>query len=320
VTSSAILFLIFNRPELTARVFDAIRRAQPPRLYVAADGPRDGAGEEARCDEARRIATVIDWPCELHMLFRDTNLGCRHAVSDAIDWFFEFEAEGIILEDDCLPAASFFPYCDELLDRYRDDDRVMSICGSNALEPPPGRHPSYFFSRHCRVWGWATWARAWRLYDVDMAGWPAARDAGLLRDWSSGERRFERYWTAILDRTERGEIGTWDYQWMFACWAHGGLAVRPWLNMISNIGFGADATHTLDPFNDHADADIHEMPFPLIHPVEIARDVAVDREIQAVQFARPMRRWHLRRRVVGKIRRMRKAAHRRRIEREIDGA
>ncbi len=312
MTSSAILFLVHCRPEPTARVFEAIRKARPRRLYVAADGPRDRPGEPGRCDEVRAIATAIDWPCELHTLFRDTNLGCKYAVSSAIDWFFAAEQEGIILEDDCLPSESFFPYCDELLERYRDDKRVMSICGSNTLEPPESE-TSYFFSRHCRVWGWATWRRAWAYYDIDMKGWPEFRDTRQFRIWAGGELFFEQYWTRVLSRTAAGEIGTWDYQWMFACWANSGLACRPHYNMISNLGFGEDATHTLDPNHPHANAHAHEIEFPLVHPANVIRDATADRNTQAGQFAKPMRRWHLRRRVRRLLGRLRDRAHKRRF-------
>src|SRR5262249_20722231 len=157
-----VLFLIFNRPNTTARVMEAIRTAGPGRLYVAADGPRDGNADEAkRCAEVRRIATQVDWPCEVQTLFRERNLGCRQAVSSAITWFFEQEQEGIILEDDCLPSPSFFPYCAELLARFRNDERIMCITGCNFQQDMKGYPYSYYFSKYHHVWGWATWRRAW---------------------------------------------------------------------------------------------------------------------------------------------------------------
>jgi hypothetical protein len=175
---SAVLFLVFSRPHLTAQVMATIRAAQPKRLYVAADGPRKRPGEDELCNEARRIATEVDWPCEVRTLFRDTNLGCRVGVSTAMDWFFEHEKEGIILEDDCVPSQSFFPYCAELLDRYRDDARIMCISGDNPRARPVQRRESYVFSRYPLIWGWATWQRAWRLYDATRSSWPEYRSSG----------------------------------------------------------------------------------------------------------------------------------------------
>lgn len=310
MTKSAVLFLIFNRPDQTARTFEAIRQARPARLYIAADGPRTYRPDDAeRCARVRAIATAIDWPCEVRTLFRDQNLGCKKAISSAIDWFFEQEADGIILEDDCYPAASFFPYCEELLERYRDDLRVMSICGSNSLRPKEEEveEASYFFSRHCRVWGWATWRRAWQHYDVDMESWPIYRAKRQLRVWSDCEEDFENFWTRVLDRTYAGEVDTWDYQWMFACWANGGLSCRPRYNMISNLGFGADATHTFDPNSIDGNAPVHEIEFPLRHPTAVLRDFRADQTTQERQFQdtrpRPLFLFRALRRMVRYLRR-----------------
>ena len=164
--TSPVLFLIFNRPKTTEQVFSAIKKAQPPRLYIAADGPRSEYSTDSEsCDMVRSIATNVDWDCEVKTLFRDQNLGCRLAVSQAISWFFENELEGIILEDDCLPSQSFFWFCQELLELFRNDKRVGAICGfySNELDYSPSA--SYFLSRYMRVWGWAGWRRTFEEYD-----------------------------------------------------------------------------------------------------------------------------------------------------------
>ena len=158
--TTPVLFLIFNRPDTTKQVFSAIQKARPPRLYVAGDGPRPEQSNEAEiCEIVRSIATNVDWDCEVKTLFRDHNFGCRLAVSQAISWFFENEPEGIILEDDCLPSQSFFWFCQELLEDFRNDKQVGAICGfySNELDYKPSA--SYFFSRYMRVWGWAGWRR-----------------------------------------------------------------------------------------------------------------------------------------------------------------
>lgn len=272
-----VLFLVFNRPGTTAQVFEAIREARPARLYVAADGPRaDRPGEAERCEEARRIATQVDWPCEVKTLFRDHNLGCRVGVSMALDWFFEQEEEGIVLEDDCVPSQSFFPYCAELLERYRHDERVMCVSGDNFQLGREVTQFSYYFSRYMHCWGWATWRRAWKLYDREMALWRAFRDGEGLKAWSAGDERFEKYWLAIFDSTSKGAFDSWAYRFLFTCWAHHGLTCLPQKNLVSNIGFSADATHTSNPAGREANLPKQEISFPLRHPPYITRSVEAD--------------------------------------------
>jgi hypothetical protein len=274
--SCPVLFIVFNRPQTTTLVMEAIRRARPSRLYVAADGPREGRGEEERCEEVRRIATSIDWPCAIDTLFRDRNLGCGLGPRTAKDWFFKHEEGGIILEDDCVPSGSFFRYCAELLDRYATDERIMGIDGSSFHEQSHRLRESYCFSQYPNVWGWATWRRAWALYDWEMSQWPKFRDTQCLRAWSEGDSGFERYWIDIFDQVSQGTIDCWDYQWVFSCWLHHGLTCHPTRNLVSNIGFGADATHTLNPIDIMANWPAGEIEFPLIHPEHCARDVLAD--------------------------------------------
>lgn len=279
---TAVLFLVFNRPDTTARVFEAIRQARPPRLYVAADGPRaDRRGEAERCAEVRRIATAVDWPCEVHRLFRDRNLGCKLGVSEGIGWFFDHEPEGIILEDDILPQPGFFSYCEALLARYRDDPRVAMISGCNLVAD---RHPvttSYFFSIHNPIWGWASWRRAWSQYDPDMAAWPQWHAEGGLRRWLGGDRCAAEHWRRVFDRMYRREIDTWDYQWTFACWKMQGLTALPAHNLTLNLGFGADATHTVKDAPDYVRRCVpRDLEGPLRHPAAVVADRAADRAIQ----------------------------------------
>lgn len=266
-TTSAVLFLIFNRPDTTARVFEAIRRARPARLYVAADGPRASrAGEAAACAETRDIITRIDWPCELHTLFRDQNLGCKAAVSGAISWFFDHEAEGIILEDDCLPSPSFFPYCDALLDKYRDDDRVGQVSGSRffADEARLDGAASYVFSRYGSIWGWASWRRAWQHYDPDLRDWDRMTRPENL-DAAFPDRRERMAKLAIGKQLKNGSLDTWDYQWGFTKAYQSQLSVVPSHNLIVNIGFGAEATHT-KRHDSKAPQSLGGLSFPLIDP------------------------------------------------------
>ena len=275
---SAVAFLIFNRPECTRQTFAAIRAARPPRLLVIADGPRpDRLGEAERCETTRAIVTGgVDWPCQVEENFSSVNLGCRKRVSSGLDWVFSREEEAIILEDDCLPHASFFPYCTELLDRYREDRRVMMIAGAN-LAPPASASASYRFSRVCHIWGWASWRRAWEHYDVEMRHWPEFRDAQRMRDVFSSAP-MSAHWSSQLEQTYTRRLDTWDYQWCFASFAQNGVNIVPQVNLVSNIGHSAEATHTTNSDHPHANLPAREMNFPLEHPAFVLADGAADQE------------------------------------------
>lgn len=274
---SAVLFLVFNRPDTTARVFAALRRARPPKLYIAADGPRASrTGEAALCERTRAVATAVDWPCEVFTLLRDSNLGCRRAVSSAISWFFECEPEGIVLEDDCLPEPSFFAYCDELLERYRDNERVMCISGDNFISSEWKPNDSYYFSRYAHIWGWASWARAWKQYRVDLSAFGEDGIKDALKRSFPESKRVRDYWMPLLIEVAAGRIDTWDYQWMYALWRHDGLSCMPRVNLISNIGFGAGATHTTSAEGKLANLPAGELRQPLTHPDQLQRSVMAD--------------------------------------------
>lgn len=279
---TAVLLLVFNRPDTTARVFKAIRAARPKRLYVAADGPRaDRPGESVRCEQVRAIATQVDWPCELHTIFRERNLGCKQGVAQGISWFFDQEEEGIVLEDDVLPLPSFFPYCEEMLERYRHDARVAMISGCNHIAHLHRVPESYYFSMLNHIWGWASWRRAWATYDVTMAAWPSWDASGGLLRWLDGERCVARYWRWQFDRTWRGKVDTWDYQWTFSCWFTGGLTALPAHNLTLNLGFGPDATHTVNSAPDFVRlSPPRELALPLVHPADVAADRVAEGLIQ----------------------------------------
>ena len=266
--STPVLFIVFNRLDTTCKVFEAIRQARPTRLYIAADGPRENKPDEDLKIQAVRayVMNHIDWKCEVKTLFREKNLGCKIAVSSAIDWFFENEEEGIIIEDDCLPDASFFPFCVQLLERYRHDDHIWMISGDNLYQGHKRSSNSYYFSQHCYIWGWATWARAWRHYDPNMRSWPQLRANGFLKTINPPERY---YWQWSFDHVFSGRIDTWDYQWVFACRVNKGLAVIPAVNLVSNIGFGQDSTHTQQIDHRIADLKTHSLDFPLVHPESV---------------------------------------------------
>ncbi|MEZ5384398.1 MAG: hypothetical protein R3F13_02660 [Prosthecobacter sp.] len=265
-----VLFLVHRRPRLTAQVFAAIRQARPSHLLVAADGPED----DALCRETRRLVQVgVDWPCNVQTRFSVTQLGCKKAVSQALDWAFCAHKRLIVLEDDCLPEASFFPFCDEMLARYAKDTRVMQVCGSNLAGWQPEAH-SYFFSRFGSIWGWASWRRAWQCFDLNMATWPQTRQSGLLQKLCP--QPLEGAWRMeLFDAAHAGQIDTWDTQWAYARIMHSGIHIIPERHLVANIGFGPDATHNAD--DPLGKLPTVAMPFPLRHPNVVRVDEAADR-------------------------------------------
>ena len=265
--NTPILFLVFNRPDTTIRVFEQIRKIKPAFLYVAADGPRkDKLGEKEICNRVREIVSSnIDWECEVKTLFRDENLGCGKAVSDGITWFFEQEEEGIILEDDCLPDVSFFQFCTELLEKYRTDEKVMTISGSNLLGYPWKVTGQSYFWGQGGIWGWATWKRAWRLYDFKMQTWEEDKVKSQIRNALKTEEWYQFYlpmFVALFDKT----LDTWDIQWLYTILINEGLSINPEVNLVKNIGFGNNSTHTENIKNPLADLSNETILFPLKHP------------------------------------------------------
>lgn len=270
-----VVLIIFNRPDTTEKVFEAIRMAKPPKFLIISDGPRkEKEGEVDKCEATRAIINRVDWPCEVLKNFSESNLGCRKRVSTGLDWVFKEVDEAIILEDDCLPHPTFFIFCEELLDRFRNDERIIQISGVNFQFGLKRIGYSYYFSRYNHAWGWAAWRRSWKNYDVDMKLWPEVRDYEWLNDWL-GNKKVVEYWRKTFEKVYIGKIDTWDYQWTFACWAQGGLSVLPNVNLISNIGFGPQATHT-KVSNKVANLEIKPMKFPLSHPPFIIRDAVAD--------------------------------------------
>lgn len=263
--NSAILFIVFNRPELTREIFKSIRLAKPSRLYVSADGPRkDNHNDEIQCGMTRKIATNIDWDCNLKVLFHDDNLGCKNAVNDAINWFFSHEESGIILEDDCLPHSDFYEYCDITLDRYKNDNDVAMITGSNYQNGQWHGDASYYFSNYPLIWGWATWRRSWQCNDIDMKCWGKYKKS---KEWKEKwKNRYEKkYWENRLNLAHDNGIDTWDYAWIASIWSKGTSIIAPNKNLIKNIGFGVEATHTKDSNNKKSNHPTGSI-CPISHP------------------------------------------------------
>lgn len=274
-TCPPVVFLIFRRPELTRRVFAEIRRARPSRLFVVADGPRPAHADDATaCAAARAACADVDWPCEVTRDYGATNLGLRTRVTTGISRALEAAEEAIVLEDDCLPDASFFPYCAELLARYRDDHRVLSISGDNYQQGQWRGDGSYYFSKYPTCWGWATWRRAWRLFDPAMPAWPRFRDGGAL-EAACPDAAERAYWQRLFDDTHAGRNNSWAYAWMYTAFANHALSAHPNRNLISNIGFGADATHTSGTAS-FAALPTHDLG-SIAHPSFMVQDVEADR-------------------------------------------
>lgn len=277
--NTPILFLIFNRPDTTKLVFEQIRKVKPKYLYVAADGPRDDIeGEAVRCNETKKIiADGIDWECEVRTLYRQNNLGCGLAVSGAITWFFNNVEQGIVVEDDCLPGHSFFTFCETLLEYYKNNTQIFSIMGSNPFgEIVLNNEESYFFSKEFTAWGWASWRRAWEHYDYDLKNWNSFNKERIKE--VSPRKEFSKYWVPLFNNLKQLESKyTWDYQWMFSTWNEGAYTIVPAKNMVSNIGFSKDATHTIEVYSPFSNIAIHNLD-KIKHPKKIIIEPALERK------------------------------------------
>lgn len=270
-----VAFIVFNRPNTTKKVFAEIAKAKPPKLLVIADGPRSNHPDDIKkCAEVRAIIDDVDWDCEVLTKYSTENMGCRHCPPKGLDWVFEVVEEAIILEDDCLPHPDFFRFCEELLEKYRDDERIAMISGGNFQFGKKRTSYSYYFSRYPHLWGWASWRRAWKRYDTNMKLWPIIRDGGWLQD-ILGDKKSVRYWTKQIENTYQGKFDTWDYQWVLECWIQNKLTVLPNVNLISNIGFGSEAVHTTK-INKFAKMKTECIDFPISHPPYIFRDSVAD--------------------------------------------
>ncbi len=317
IFKTPVAFIIFNRASTTSKVFEVIRKVKPVKLLIIADGPRvDNPLDVVGCNRVRDIVDNVDWDCEVLKNYSDFNLGCGLRPATGLDWVFDHVDEAIILEDDCLPTPSFFRYCEELLEKYRNDERVMHISGSNTYFGEISSKESYYFSRYPFCWGWATWRRAWSTYDYDIKMWPDIKETG---DWSyyfdSSEDAAVQFWKKIFDQTYNTDKShLWDFQWILSCWRNQGLSIIPKNNLVSNIGFGTHATHTRNPYEDiliniqrqfntainetnrsrshakelmlkvfnsrYSNMQTEELSFPLHHPVEVSRNREIDKYFQ----------------------------------------
>lgn len=268
--NTPILFIIYNRPDLTTKVFNQIRMIKPKKLFVAADGPKQKKGDAEKCQAARNILNQIDWQCEIKTLFSSSNLGCKVGESKPMNWFFDNVSEGIIIEDDTLPNTSFFYFCENLLNYYRNEKRVSMISGNNFQFGIKRGASSYYFSKITHTWGWASWKRAWRSYDVQIKTFPNFKKENKIGEIFEHEG-LQKYFLQNLERVYHNKADTWDYQWTYATWLQNGLCVIPNVNLIKNLGFRNDATHTKTYNEKLSNMDAEEIS-EIIHPSEIIRD------------------------------------------------
>lgn len=284
-TKVPVLFLVFNRPDLTAKVFAEIRNARPSKLFIAADGPRAGRASEAEaCAFTRKMTENVDWECEVHRLYRDKNLGCKQAVSSAISWFFEHVESGIILEDDCLPAPAFFDYASELLSRYSTHPSVGVISGFNPHPQTWESSSSYHFSQHPLIWGWATWRRVWQNYDPDLSNW-SGKESDLSDVFNN--RFLRQHFAHAFSEASSGVLDTWDVQLLHLCATTKLFTAIPSVNLIENIGFDARASHTKEYSGRLPLPRRSNLSFPLIHPDTVQVNHAFDRMVERMTWRVP---------------------------------
>jgi hypothetical protein len=280
-----VVLVVFKRPDTTRKVFEAISKARPARLLVIGDAPREGRPEEVEaCNEVREIVARVDWPCEVSSNFSKNNLGCKGRILSGLDWAFSLVEEAIILEDDCLPDPSFFPFCQEMLERYRGDARVASITGTCFGERFLKTKESYYFSQLGGIWGWATWRSEWQRYDRHLADWPTLKSDKMLAEIFDNPK-VVAFWTDIFDAMHDNKgPNVWSYQWFYTRLKNNSLNIVPSVNLVTNIGFGADATHT-----NHADSRLvlpaRTMNFPLRHPSSFIPLRSVDRRLVTLNLA-----------------------------------
>lgn len=286
---SSVAVCLFNRPETTARVMQAVRAARPRELYLIADGARaDQPADAAQCDAARRVALQVDWDCAVKTNFAETNMGLKARIESGLDWLFQHVPEAIVLEDDCVPDATFFRFCDEMLERYRHDARVMMISACDYKFGLSENPASYSFSRYPLIWGWATWRRAWQQHDPNMTTLPDALANGRLQNILQ-DTRAAQYWAFLLNDNFHTRA-TWDYAWVWSIWERDGLCIHPNTNLVENIGFTENATHTRNTDDFFADLLKNALAFPLRHPESIARDNDNDALIEEIAFSGAVRR------------------------------
>jgi hypothetical protein len=278
--NTPVLLNIFNRPLQTLEVFNVIKLVKPKKLYIAADGPRLNYPDDfINCERARSIIKLVDWECELKLLFRKENLGCKSAIISAIDWFFLNEEHGIILEDDCFCNLSFFEFCDEMLIKFSSNESIMGITGNNFISEISKSNYSYYFSNYPLIWGWATWRRTWMKYH-EFSNINNSVEMDIMLNNRRLRPAVVRYWKLIHYQILNGLISTWDYHLVFMLMKENGLFVVPSKNLVKNIGFSKDALNTKNTNSDLANLENKQLNWPLNHPIDIKTDSDLDKILE----------------------------------------
>lgn len=280
-----VAFIIFNRPKCTKKVIARIRDVRPEKLYIIADAPRSHKpGEAEKCAETRRIVEeMIDWPCEVHKNYAEENMGCGQRIPSGLNWVFEQEERAIIMEDDILADPSFFDFCTEMLDRYENNEDIMQVGGYNRFNHDPG-NSSYFYSRYCDIWGWATWRSEWDKFKaIDQAEWERIKKEGLLVQHSTSAKEAEMR-TFVLDDIFSGKLSAWGMRWELTKVMNKGRGVVPSKNLVKNIGFGLDASHTVNPFNRNQLMRTHHLASPYHAPENSESNPAYEAQYLKAMF------------------------------------
>jgi len=281
--TTPVAFIIFKRADTTKKVFDILRKVKPQKLFIIADGPRNyKSGEDTECNIARKITENIDWQCEVYRNYSEVNMGCKNRIASGIDWLFQNVEEAIIIEDDCLPDISFFRFCQEMLHKYKNNEKVSLISGNKVLfDYYP--QDSYYFSKFTHIWGWATWKRTWQKYDINIQDWSANKKSKLLSSILKSNVA-EKYWTTILDEVQNGTIDAWSLQLQLTLFKTGGLTIIPSKNLVVNLGFASEhATNTKGSGGLYRRMKLEEIEFPLTHPKLITENSTAD-ELETKTF------------------------------------
>lgn len=262
-----VALFVYNRPDLTAQVLMAIESYKPGLLLIISDGPKSMSDDHVAVEEVRRLCKSVNWSCEVRYQLRKTNFGCRDSITQGLSWIFTQVDEAIILEDDCLPDTSFFPFCATLLDKYRADHRIFTIGGFRAEDIEQTNGCSYYYSKYPCTWGWATWRRAYQDFDPNLTLWSEDKKIAWLTKYLTNPV-YAHYWAYMLTRARNGS-NDWDYAWAYHCWLNNAVSIRSNVNLIQNTGFGTTATHTKDTKHPFGKKSSATCTFPISHPSEI---------------------------------------------------
>lgn len=279
-----VALIIYHRSQTTRKIIKSLREVKASEIFVIADGPKNVKDAE-RCAETRALIKLIDWKCNVHKLYSSTNMGLRKRIVTGLNWVFSKVDRAIILEDDLVIDKSFYRFCEEMLEKYKNNMKIISIAGNNFLDDTRGIQESYYFSRHVYSWGWATWRRAWHLYDDKMSNWPSIKKSGLLKETLKGNSIY-LYWKGIFDLTKRHAINSWAYAWMYTAYVNHMLTIIPVCNLVSNVGVGKDATNTLLKARTLA-LTTKSMKFPLKHPEAVKRNDILDAKAERILYVTP---------------------------------